>query len=347
MSFFDRLGTLAKDLGGAAFSPVKFVWDIGTAPWNDDEDFNGFGNVLKNSTKNFVQSNVKPFTTALDMAMPVFQKIDEINQQVIRRPLAATLLTMQGADGGWKRAWEEADKNVSFGQAAASFLGAPFIEDTFNIYDQKEREAMFKKNMLGKVTSGALDLGITLFGDVTIAGGKAAKAFRASELVTDTIKSADDIERIGKDIYSAIDALDPATGVARNKYNDFADMMVEADIFTARNHPLVKNSSNPDLLATAFGVSKDQKTAMNVLLASIGDRRALDELSQKHLHMVEAFKTAFGETKLMDDFMAHPDEFVLRDNLDEFGKALPSLAKNQQRWEELYAKNQEDRKSVV
>lgn len=338
MNFFERLGTLAKDLGGAAIAPAKFVWDVGTAPWNDDEQFNGFSNTLKTSGKNLISSYVKPFTSAVDLAMPVFQKIDEINQQVIRRPLTAGLLTLQGAEGGWGRAYEEANKNVSFGQAAASLIGAPFIDDSFNIYDQQQRDEMFKKNMLGKLASGTIDLGINLVGDVTIVGGKAAKAARASQYITDTIKSGDDIERIGKEIYQAIGAVDGAA--TPNKYNDFAKLMVGADESAARNHPLVKNSAHPELLASAFAVAKDEKTALDVLLVSLADEKAIARLDQKYSDLVQDFKTAQGKTQLMDDYLANPDSFVLSDDLDEFGNLSPDALKNNERWNALYDKQQ-------
>lgn len=333
MNFFDRLGTLAKDLGGAAVAPIKFVWDVGTAPWNDSEQFNGFSNIMKSAGKNFVTSYTKPLGDVLGMAAPAFQKIDEINQQLIRRPLAAAALTLQGAPGGWSRAYEEANKNVSFGQATAGLFMSPF-DDGFDIYNQQQRDEMFKNNMLGKLSSGILDLGINLIGDVTIVGGKAVKAARASKYITDAIQSADDIERVGKDIHQAIAAVDGAA--TANKWNDFAKTMVNADSLAASKHPLVANSQHPQLLAQGFGVAKDEKTALDVLLMSMGDESAFARLSKNHADTVSDFQAAMGKKTIMDDYLANPDSFTLTDELDQFGGLSPDALKNNERWNALY-----------
>ena len=46
MSFTERIETLGKNLGGAALAPFKLVWDIGSAPFNDEEEFNGVANIM-------------------------------------------------------------------------------------------------------------------------------------------------------------------------------------------------------------------------------------------------------------------------------------------------------------
>lgn len=304
MSFFDRLGNFAKDLGGAAIAPAKLVWDIGTAGWNDSEEFNGFSNIVKSSGKNFISSLIKPMAdvAAMPGVMTALQKIDDINQQVVRRPLTTLLLTAQGAEGGIARAYEEADDNVSFGQAAVGLLGQAFIDDDFDIYDKKQREEMFKDNMLGKLTSGTFDLGINIFGDVTLVAGKGAKALRASSLVTDAITKPDDIARVGKEIRRALNG-------EQNKYADFADLMAQSDAFAASNHPLVKNSAEPTLLAAAFGVAKDRNEALKVLQISIGDKKALAEFTAQHAYMKEAFDQARNQHSLLNDYLTDPSAF--------------------------------------
>ena len=36
-----------KDVGLMTIAGPKFLWDIGTAPWNDREEFNGVANSLR------------------------------------------------------------------------------------------------------------------------------------------------------------------------------------------------------------------------------------------------------------------------------------------------------------
>src|SRR5687768_10757760 len=51
MGFFDRVGKIASGFGGALQSPFGLVKDFATAPWRDEEDFNGFFNTLASRTK--------------------------------------------------------------------------------------------------------------------------------------------------------------------------------------------------------------------------------------------------------------------------------------------------------
>ena len=110
MSFTERVERLGKDLGGAALAPFKLVWDIGTSPFNDEEEFNGVANTLKTSFGNFGKSLARPIGDLLS-------DIDAINRTVVREPLTNLLLNnylRQQEDTGyffdspeWKKKWEE------------------------------------------------------------------------------------------------------------------------------------------------------------------------------------------------------------------------------------------------
>jgi hypothetical protein len=36
----ERAVSFGGDIAGLAGAPAKFAWDVGTAPWNDDEEYN-------------------------------------------------------------------------------------------------------------------------------------------------------------------------------------------------------------------------------------------------------------------------------------------------------------------
>jgi len=64
MNIWNRLGDLAKGtrdwvgdiaLGALSLTGAKFAWDVFTAPMNDDEQFNGFFNSIKNAGVNTVK----------------------------------------------------------------------------------------------------------------------------------------------------------------------------------------------------------------------------------------------------------------------------------------------------
>ena len=98
MSFFDRLGQVAKDVAGFVAAPAKFAWDVGTAPWNNDEHFNGFANTIATASKNLGTSLVKPIqdVAAAPVISGALSAINTVNQNLIREPL--TTLNLVAAD---------------------------------------------------------------------------------------------------------------------------------------------------------------------------------------------------------------------------------------------------------
>ena len=50
MGIIDRIHKVANGLGGALKAPVGLVADLATAPWNDDDDFDGIANTLYRRT---------------------------------------------------------------------------------------------------------------------------------------------------------------------------------------------------------------------------------------------------------------------------------------------------------
>jgi hypothetical protein len=129
MNIWNRIGDLAKgtrDFGldvALGFPPVaiaKFAWDIGTAPLNDREEFNGILSTFKQASIDLGKNLGRPIGG-------VIAAVEATNRNLIREPLSAlTLFAQRDADMGisdsWKKAWE-ARNEISFGQALTTQFG--------------------------------------------------------------------------------------------------------------------------------------------------------------------------------------------------------------------------------
>lgn len=304
------LGKFATDVVKSFGAAPIAAWDLATAPWNDKEEFNGFWNTLKTTGGRFVSNVYAPIgdvaSAVAPAVMPVLNKIDQINNTLIRRPLTTfQLVAGQGGLEGikqefnpeaWKKAWaatEDAQKGITFGQALAGDLVSKVAgKKTFDIYDDKQRDEVFRKNLFGKTLTGTIDAGVLIFGDVTIGAGKAAKAFRESGKVTGAIKSADDA-------MTAAQAIRRAAGGETNKYSKLLDDFAANDSVYAYNHPMVKSASAQGVLAHALGASKTPQEVADVLAAGLGDPAALDILKQRRFDLGMQLQRAQGE---MDAF---------------------------------------------
>jgi hypothetical protein len=304
MNVWNRLGDLAKgtkdwigDVGLAAGAAPKFVWDVATAPWNDRKEFNGFYNTIQQAGIDFTKNVARPIGGIL-------AGIDKTNQNLIRQPLSAALLYAQSDDksaAGWRRAWESKDE-ISFGQAAAGIVGKTspfrllpdsvtpaFLDDNFNIYDEKQRKKAFNDSIYGRVLSGSFDTAVQLVGDVTLVGGKAVKAAKAADTAFEAIQGI----REAKSIMPGFESV--ASDTAK-KYSALADDFANNDAIWAANHPWVQQSNNASDVSYLLGATKNKDEALNTMLALLGDKsglKALDELKRPDL--AEPLRIASGE----------------------------------------------------
>lgn len=303
---------------GAATALPRMAWDIGTAPWNDAEQYNGFVNTLKNASVTAGDRLIKPLASAGGAVMkvpgvqPTLERINNINREYIREPLTTFVLAQSDLKSGridpleifdpntWRNAYKGAQE-ISFGQAVVGSMRNAY-DPKFNIYDPREREAAFKQSAWGKFASGSFDLGIQFFGDVSLAVGKVGKAVKASQLGTGVLKNADTVAKAAEDITKA------QYGEV-NRFTKVIDDFTKNDSMYALNHPMVKSSNNPGLLAHLLGDSVDREETANILRSALGDPVAMDELALQRAYISDALKSARGDLDAVDEYklFAAPD----------------------------------------
>jgi hypothetical protein len=207
VSVWNRIGDVAstaaknafkfgQEVVGSGTGVARFAWDVGTAPWNDQAQYNGFIQPFKTAAAKEGGNIVKPYSSAGGAIMkvpgvaPALERINYVNREYIREPLTTYNLVLGDITSGresitaifdpnvYRKAYKGA-QDISFGQAAVSVYRNVY-DPKFNVYDPKQREAAFKKSAWGKAVSGGFDLSIQLVGDVTLAAGKAVKVLKAS-----------------------------------------------------------------------------------------------------------------------------------------------------------------------
>lgn len=357
MSLWNRIGDVATTLGKTALSgvgnaakfagelavsagnTVRFAWDVGTAPWNDDEEYNGFINTFKSAAAKNGGNIIKPLASAGGAIMkvpgvqPALETVNYINREYIREPLTTLALVESDIVSGrinqfdifnpnaWRTAYKGA-QDISFGQAVLGW-GRAAYDPKFNIYDPREREAAFKKSAWGKNLSGALDFGIQFVGDVSLAAGKVAKVVKASTLGTGQLKNADVVakaaEQITKAQYGEV-----------NKFTKVIDDFTKNDSVYALNHPMVKSSNNPGLLAHLLGDSVDREETALILRSALSDPVAMDELRLQRAYITDALEAARGDLSTVDEYklFAAPDGSGMIPFLSADDAAIKSAKQN-------------------
>ena len=327
MSFWDRLGTLAKDTAGAVAAQPKFLWDIASAPWNDDKEFNGFANTFQSAGTKWAQAMIKPISDVAETPgiKQTLQNIDTFNREYIREPLTTGILAASETGGDFKKAYGIA-QDTSFGQALVGGIGAALpgqqAVDKINYEDPTAVDKFFATGA-PRFWSGFADTGIQVFGDVTIAGGKAAKVARNSSLVTNKLNSAQ------KQMKAINDFVDTGAGV-ETKYTGLFENFVANDAEYAIKHPMIRKSPMKDTLAYGLGQATSMYDVSLIMRAAAADPRALEELQvvrasignpiarqQGILDPYQEFllKNKAGENKVAE--LPHTDQVVVQDAIKE------------------------------
>ena len=327
MSVWNRIGDLASnaakfggEIAGAVGGAARFAWDVGTAPWNDADEYNGFVQPFKTAAAKESANIVKPFASAGGAVMkvpgiaPALETLYKVNQEAIREPFTTFQLVQGDVDGGlfnffdpdaWKKAYKGAQE-ISAGQA---FVGGGIAasrmsyDPQFNIYDPREREAAFKNSAWGKYSSGGVDVVAQLFGDVSIGAAKGISVLKESTLGVGKLNNANAVAKAAEDITKA------QYGV-QNRFTKVLDDFTKNNSTYALSHPMVKSSSNPGLLAHLLGDSVDVDETALILRSALGDPKAMNDLKLQRAYITDALEVERGKLSAVEEFkiFSAPDD---------------------------------------
>jgi hypothetical protein len=318
-------GKFAIDIAYGAGGVAKMAYDIGTAPWNDDEDYSGFVAPFKSAWNENQKNVIRPLASAggaimkVPGAQPTFEKIAEINQEYIREPLATFNLVQTDMTSGkgsffdpnnWKKAYRAVNEEqkivdpvtgeitvvppISLGQAIARNWRLIY-DPGFNIYNPAERQKAFYNSTFGQVQSGLIDFTGQFALDVTLVAGKGIKIAGQSTALKGTLKTADDVAKAAEDITKA------QYGV-KNRFTKVLDDFTANDSIYAISHPLVRSSNQPALLAHLLGQSDQVENTALILRSAMGDPKAMDDLAAIRADMSDALTVARGDISAVDEW---------------------------------------------
>jgi hypothetical protein len=304
---FNFAGDVIGSVGGVA----KFAWDVGTAPWNDAEEYNGFVQPFKTAAAKEGENIVKPLATAggaiakVPGLAPALETLYKVNQEAIREP-ASTYFLMQGQVSGgkasffnpddWKRAYKGA-QTIDFGKALGSGAVAATrmsYDPQFNIYDPREREAAYKSGMFSALEKTG-NIAIQIFGDVSLGAAKGLQVAKASTLGVGKLSNADAVAKAAEDITRAQYGVD-------NRFTKVLKDFTDNGSTYAISHPMVKSSSNPGLLAHLLGDSVDVDETALILRSALGDPKAMNDLRLQRTYITDALETERGKLSAVDEF---------------------------------------------
>ena len=322
MSVWDRIGDVASnaakgtfkfggEVAGLVTAPVRFAWDVGTAPWNDDDEYNGFVRPFKTAANAGKENVVKPFATAggaiykVPYAAETFETLYKVGQEAIREPLATYQLMQGEVSGGkanffnpddWKKAYKGA-QTIDFGKAFTSGAVAASrmsYDPQFNIYDPREREAAFK-NSFFSASEKTANILVQIFGDPVIPVAKGLQVAKASTLGVGKLNNADAVAQAAEDITRAQYGVD-------NRFTKVLKDFTDNNSTYALSHPMIKSSSNPGLLAHLLGDSVDVDETALILRSALGDPKAMDDLRLQRTYITDALETERGKLSAVDEF---------------------------------------------
>jgi hypothetical protein len=211
ISIWDRIGEIAstiRDAGESVYrvpvetirAPLGFIGDIATSPWNDDEEYNGVLNTLKESLQRRIGQQGATVPQAIGTAYSAANTASQGQLQnvvngynwlwsnVVSQPLSAEL--MAGTPALIPLRWNEAEHTspgrvltANVAATAAGVLPGQQGVDRFDLNTARGVNAAVADLPAGSFASGSLDFAANVFLDPTVGLGKGLKGLKVAALV--------------------------------------------------------------------------------------------------------------------------------------------------------------------
>jgi hypothetical protein len=304
MGFLDRIGKIGTGIGGALQAPVGLVYDLARAPFVDDDELDGFVNVLYGRT---VARGGQLFGNALGpeeglgagigalpgwvrtpartVIHPVLQGLETAGREAIREPLTAALTAsslMTAGKGFDLGEGYRIAQHRSLGQAFALAILTKDITDEAQV-------AAAQGTDWYQALSGTMDATARLFlePDVLVSGGlsavrRAGVASRTAAALAKVPGAAGLVEkgifgrtiRTGADVEAAL--VHPALGRINTQIDDIVAAAPDVDAAASR----IRDLAFPDhrdgaIISRVLAESDDLPTAWGALM---GHQPSIDTL---------------------------------------------------------------------
>jgi len=315
VSFLEKLGTFTKNLSAAPFAPARFIYEAASAPWRDEEEYNGFINTIKTAGTIAAKQAVAP-------VLDIFEGIETVAKPG-RQALSQVGLVLEQSQGQpanlfKKETWDKAKEykdDISVGQSlyaqyldptsqilksaatVAEVFGVEntdrflpqFLREDFDIFNPQQREQAYKKSLYGRIVSGTGDVTAQVLVDPTLVGAKLFAPVKAAKVLGAI--------RNGDDALNAINLVTKAQSGEVNKFTPLLNEFANNDSLYALNHPFLSGSDNKPLIASLLGQSKTSDEVGLVIRSSLADPVALKTLRENRFELAQQIDTAMGKLK--------------------------------------------------
>ena len=201
--------------------------------------------------------------------------------------------------------WDQAN-NVSLGQQVVGNLIYDYNSLTgnqgaFDITKAADRKNMFEDNLVGKLASGAVDIGAMMFADPYMVLGKAAKIGRLKYL---------DSPYTGERLAAAVPVVEEQLAKVGTVPTKDMHPLAQLSIFAAGTneagkplrtmqeimaHPVLRNASNPEQVASALMSADSPQHAFDALRYMMGDISVLPKLRGEQADILDFISKAQTE----------------------------------------------------
>ncbi len=236
-------------------------------------------------------------------AMRILENLGERVIQPLTQGVSTGLLTAEAARQGkgknivenFRFAKKQA-KKISMGQALATTVAQQvspvlgpitnptFLNEDFNVFDDKQRDKAFRDEWFGVFASGGTDLALAALGTKgagTVIRAGAKKAIGPKKIVTgaDMNKFRNDLN----DIVNEVEAGVVPEARTRTGLSVLVDDAVNTrDVSALAANPLISETSNPYRTATIISRLDNHRDVADYLLAERGDKLAFDRFFAKN-----------------------------------------------------------------
>lgn len=242
----------------------------------------------------------KPILGAvINPAMRVLETFGKRVVQPLTQGVSTALLTpqaMAAGKGGVKESFRYAKKQsekISMGQALAGGVGkvispvvgdvtnATFLDDDFDIFNDKQRDRAFRDEWVGIVASGSSDLVLAALG--TKGAGATVRAAGRKVVGPKRITTTDDMNKFRQEIETVVnESVLPEAQRTKTGLTVLVDDAVkEKDITKLAANPLVSETANPYRTATIVSRLDNHRDVADYLLAERGDVDAFNRFFAK------------------------------------------------------------------
>jgi hypothetical protein len=235
--------------------------------------------------------------------------------------------------------WDQASQ-ISPGQTAVGNVIYDYNRLTdnanqFNILDEAQRKATFEESLAGKLASGGIDLGLALFADPFMIGGKAAKMTRLKYL--DKLYTPAELKGLGTVLDDGVKALEAGADVTKQHpivqavawaMETGADGKKIRSVQEIAAHQVFKQADNIEGVTATMLAADTVEEGVLAVRYMLGDLDVIPRLSGLRKDLMDSIQIA-ERTKIQAELMARPKAYF--QIVDKYQKRTDAL------WDELAA----------